>query len=57
MAAKRRKSTLEKYDQAFAMMSKDEQRDLLSILYRFLFRGDTQTSGKVGTLRNKKFQK
>lgn len=54
---RRRKSSLRTYDQAFDQLSKEQQRDVLSILYRFLFRGDAQRVSEVRPLPLKKRQK
>jgi hypothetical protein len=53
----RRKSSLRTYDNEFARLSKEQQRDVLSLLYRFLFRGDAQGGGEVRPLPLKKRKK
>lgn len=54
---KSRTSTLQKHDANFAALNKAEQQDVLSILYRFLFGGHAQGSGKIRALRGKKRDK
>lgn len=44
---RQRKSNLKKYDQAFAALSVENQRDILSLLSKFLFGENAKRRSKI----------